>query len=209
MNASLLMQIVMVVVAVLIGVLYIEPTISQIKENQDATYAYQQEMKKVSAVNSALAAQVAVLDSLSLDKARALETYFPDRIDEVAVTRDIVAILQSVQAEPKTLAYVGRSEDDLAAEQPATDEISEEGGEMVEQTELVGTNRVTHVFNLSADFSYTQLKQFIDALALNNYPLFIKEIDMLPAESGFITTRFVIETYSQFPTTSAYEGDNN
>jgi hypothetical protein len=204
MNSSLLMQIVMVVVAVVIGLLYIEPTIAQIKQNQDATYAYQIEMKKVSDVNAALAAQVVVLDSLSLDKTQALESYFPDTIDEIVVIRDIVAILASVQSEPMTLSYVeAQSNINSGTSDQSSDELID--GEEPATVIPVVNSTVTHVFDLSVNVTYTQLKQFMDALAQNKYPLFVKDLTIVPEEGGFIRAKFTLETYSRFPTTSSFE----
>jgi hypothetical protein len=196
------MQVVMIVVAAVIGLVYIQPTISSIGEIQDSTYAYQLEIQKVADVNRALANHVAVVDSVSFDRMRALETYFPDYIDEIAITKDFVVIFDSIGVEPISIKYSGA---EITATEVSSEElVIEEGGEFP-AAPAEPVNPITpHTFDISAQFTYIQLKQFIDAINVSSYPLHIKEMKVTPSEGGFITADFSIETYSRFPGESLY-----
>ncbi|NCO62049.1 hypothetical protein GW879_01175, partial [Candidatus Kaiserbacteria bacterium] len=69
---NLFFQISMVAIAVTIGVLYINPTLKEIKITQANSLIYVEEISKVSAVNDALADKIAYIDNLSLANKQAL-----------------------------------------------------------------------------------------------------------------------------------------
>ncbi len=195
MNASLLMQIVMIAVAVIIGVSYIEPTIAQIKTIQDSTYAYQLEQKKVDTVTDALDVHLAAINSISNEKVRALETYIPDYVDRIVVMKDIKVITESVGLSVKALSYAGPQEP-TAPEQ--SDEIIEEStDDLAAAKAAVQQGVIPHTFTVSVEATYTQLKQLIDAFAVNSYPLHITNLQLTPNAGGFITAVLTLETYSR------------
>jgi hypothetical protein len=53
-----------------------------------------------------------------------------------------------------------------------------------------------HVFNLSVDATYDQLKGLLRLLEQNNYPLEVHALDIQKSEGGFLNVSLDLVTYS-------------
>jgi len=179
---NLFFQISMVAIAVTIGVLYINPTLKEIKATQANSLIYTEEISKVSAVNDALADRIAYMDNLSLANKQALIKYLPDKLDEVAVLKDLKSILSTQSIEPKTLTYKG---------------TENQKGTVDGFGNSTNSGLITHQFEISADITYADLKGLLKALEVNNYPLSVTSLTVNPSENGFLAVDISLATFSR------------
>jgi len=182
---NLFFQISMIVIAITIGVLYINPTLKEIKITQADSLAYTEEISKVSAVNNALADKIAYIDNLSLANKQALLKYLPDKIDEVSVLKDLKSILSMQSIEPKTLIYKG------------TVDQKETVDSFDDSNNSPNLGFITYQFEITADITYTDLKGLLKALEINNYPLSVTALTINPSENGFLAVDISLATFSR------------
>ncbi len=177
MSHSFIFQVLMIVVAVAIGLLYIRPTLAEIKTLQDTTMMYQAEIDKVAQVNALLAAQRQKKDSVSTTDSDALRRYMPNEVDEVQVMKDISVILGSVNLSPDTLSYAGASGD-----------ASNDGSGAVLYTE--------HTFSVGVTVTYVQLKALLKAIEVNDYLLQVNDLSITPGEDEVLTVTFTLSAFA-------------
>lgn len=179
-RTSLLSQIFMVIIAIIVGVMYISPAIAKIKTTQDSTDLYIQELAKVSAVNTELASRVAKVDSVPLEAKQALLRYVPDTIDEIVVMKDIQAILAASNIVASGLAY-----NNVAEASPNGDEMA---------IELPYT---PYAFTVAFDTTYEQLKEFFSLIETNDYLFEISSLDLSPSDSGLLSVQMTLKVFSR------------
>jgi hypothetical protein len=175
-------QLFMVVLAVAILLLYIRPTVTDIRATQDQISTYQYELDRVTDVNDLLRSHAAAIDALPLSNIQALERYLPSRIDEIAVMRDLQLIVEEVGVDLVTLEYAGGDGPEKA--DPSLEVVS------------VGNNPVSTKFNLGVTASYNELKTLLTALEVNNYQLTVESADITPVDEGRLNANFVLVAYS-------------
>lgn len=175
---SFFTQIVMLALSIGMLFFYVQPTFGEIGRIQDSIIRYQEEQSRVNEVNAKLAALVSKLNAISSSDMKAVLTYLPDRIDHVAVSRDIYLISESSEMYLKDIEY---SE---VAVNRANDELSQ-----VAQP-------VRHEFVVSGEGTYDQIKKFLEMLEKNNYPLEVVDLKIQSAENGLITAEMTLATYS-------------
>jgi len=176
---QLFYKIAMVVIAITIGFLYINPTISKIKSTQDMSQIYMEEATKVASVNKQLSDRLHDIDSLTLSNKQALLIYLPDKIDDVSVLKDLNTILKQQQIVANSLVCKG----------PV---IKKDNNEVVETSWLT-----THQFEIVADVTYAQLKELLGAIEINNYPLQVALLTVDPSENGFLIATLLLSAFSR------------
>ena len=176
---SLFTQIGMIVVAVIITVLYIKPTVANIRSTEETTATYSAEADKVSDVNKMLSEQVAKVNSVTSADGEALKRYMPDSVDEVAVMKDLSAIFTALNI-PLTALTAGTAA--VLSGDSATDQTS---------------HLTTHSFTVGATMSYPELKKLLSALEVNNYLLQIDSLKVTPSESGDLAVSLSLSTFSR------------
>ncbi len=179
-------QLFMVVLAVAILLLYIRPTVTEIRATQDNISAYEYELDRVTNVNELLRSHASAIDALPLSNIQALERYLPSRIDEIAIMRDLELIVNEVGVELVTLEYAG-SEASEAAADPSL-EVTSYGNKPIETK-----------FRLGVSASYDELKSLLSAIEINNYQLLIESADVTPTEAGLVSADIVLVAYSLEP----------
>lgn len=178
---GLFTQIAMLILAVAIIITYVQPTFVRIGSVQDDIGVYEEQRSKVAAVNGQLAALVARMESVSNDDKRRLLTYLPDSVDEVAVQRDLVAIMAEAGVIYKSVSYMGKIEDLSTASD--------------EKVILPAASS----FELAMDGTYGQIKNFLRLLEQNQYPLEIRNLDINQLEGGFLNANVQLYTYAYKP----------
>lgn len=160
----------MIVVACTIGIMYIKPTVSDIRVIEQTTKKYQDEIEKVSIVNQTLANTLSLLDSLPTADSEALKRYLPDTVDEVSVMKDITQIFTSVGTLVEGIVY----------QPPSTDESA------VVDDGAVDLYKGLQKYNFTVDAVLTtaQLSQVLSALEINNYLLQVSSLKVAPEENG-------------------------
>ncbi len=175
-------QIILIIFSGLLGFVYIKPTFDDVTETQDKIVQYQQEISKVSSVNAKLDQLLVEHDSVSSSDRMRLLTYMPDRVDTVAVPRDLNAILERVGVSMDQVSYKGVVQEGVVP------------GEIIEST----TNEAEkHQFTISFESSYDQLKSILQLMEGNVYPLEVYELTVRESEGGFLSVDMDIVTYDR------------
>jgi hypothetical protein len=167
----------MIVVAVTIGLMYIRPTLAEIKVLQDDAMMFEDEKGKVAEVNAELARKVATKDSVSDSNSDALKRFMPNEVDEIRVLKDIDAILRSVNVAPLTLTYGG------VADSAATDSAG-------------SSLYATHTFDVGVAVTYEKLKELLLALEVNDYVLQVNNLSIAPSEDEELSVTFSLAAFS-------------
>ena len=187
-RSSLFTQLVMIIVAVVVGIMYINPTVTKIKTTQDSNDLYKQELTKISAVNDLLSAHVMKIDSVPLQSKQALLTYVPDSIDELIVMRDLQAILAASNIEASTLVFDGDGE---------SDGNTSTNGSNNEEIAVEFSPYTRYTFTVDFETTYEQLKNFFGLIETNNYLLEISSLEINPAESGLLSVKISLTAFSR------------
>lgn len=177
---GLFSQIVTVLLAVGIAFFYIEPTFSEIGKMQDDMALYKQEREKVDAVNSQLSALVSKLNSVEETDQRKLLNYIPDEVDPIAVPR----ILQ-IMARQSGLLFTAFDYDGVDFKSLQTAEQSS-----------VKDYPVPHSFMVSVEGTYKQIKNMLELMEKNEYPLEVHNLEIKVLEGNFLSADMTIVTYS-------------
>lgn len=93
MRNSAITQIALVVISFIIIVTFIRPTFADIRDTQDEIYQYADATAKANEFNTLLQQLLARERSFSNDDKRALETFLPNEVDQLAVMSDIESIV--------------------------------------------------------------------------------------------------------------------
>lgn len=176
---GLFTQIAMIVVSVGILITYVQPTFGEISSIQDDIEVYEEERAKVSAVNQQLAQLVERLETVSAEEQRALLTYIPNEVDAIAVPRDLQFIAEEAGVLYKQVSYL-----EVADGLFSDDQIEDEGFP------------VPHAFSVEIEGTYSQIKDFLELLEQNNYPLEVHEMNVQVIEGGILGVDLRIVTYS-------------
>jgi hypothetical protein len=179
MSKNLLVQVAMIALSIGIVVTFVEPTFSEIGELQDDIAVYQTEQRKVSEVNNQLSSLVRVLNEVVPDDQRRLLTYMPDTVDTISVVRDLSLI--SNEAGVLFVSAVS------AGLKNATNQ-SEKVADSIQPKE--------HLFNLSVEGTYGQLKNLFILLEQNNYPMEAQNIVVQKREGGFLSMEVSLSVFS-------------
>ncbi len=180
---GLFSQLLLLVLTGLLAFTYIKPTVTDITQTQEKIATYDQEISKVSNVNSTLAKLVTEYNNVSSSDRMKLLTYMPDAVDTVAVPRDIAAIAARAGVLLSDVSYSGAVQQSAAA----FDEV----------TIVVDTEPEAHKFSVAFEGSYDQLKFFLKMLEENVYPLEVRELVIEKGEGGFLSVTMEIVTYDR------------
>lgn len=176
---SLFTQIGMIIVAVVITIMYIKPTYSNIKTTQDTTTLYDDEAAKVKEVDLMLEQKIAAIDGVSVNDVDALKRYMPDSVDDVSVLKDIQAIFTALQLPISTLTAGGMS--------PVTED----------------PRFVAHTFAVTSKMTYEEVKVLLHAIEVNDYLLQINTLKMIPGEEDLVSVDIGMTAFSRASTLPA------
>jgi hypothetical protein len=181
---SPIIQLFMIVLAVAIVLLYIQPTIQTIRATQDQAAVYQSELNRVTEVNDILRGHSNAINTLPLSDVQALERYIPTTIDEIAVMRDLQLIVNEANVKLIALEYGGPVQ------------LTAGDGSAVVETETSSKELVPVSFTLGVETSYDGLKTLLRALEVNNYQLTVAGADITPSLEGTLTVNLDLVTYA-------------
>lgn len=175
---SFITQVGMIILSVGILLLYIRPDFAEIGVIQNAIVEYRTELEKVNSTNERLDFLVSKVNAISSTDSKALLTYIPDKIDDVAVSRDIFIISEEAGVYLETIAYDG------VKKSITSDATYNE------------SKPIPHSFMVGVSGTYEDVKTFFSNLEQNNYPLEIYSLEMSSTETGLIKAEVNIITYS-------------
>ncbi len=188
MSHSLFIQLGMVVVAGIITVMYIMPTMEEIRTVQDKIAVYEKEIENVTSVNQKLQASVSQVQSVSPDNKQALDRYLPNQFDVVSVMKEINTILTGLNLEPTALEFTGGGSGES---NNSNSEAVATSGSFDSATHAL----VPYTFTFSVDLEYDELKQLLSTIETNDYLLEINKLEVAPAEDDDLTATFEVSRY--------------
>jgi Tfp pilus assembly protein PilO len=175
-NASVLVQVALLLIAISLLFFYVRPAFSNISTDQDRVSEYNEAITQASELNSLLQNLQSQIDNLPRTDRAALETYLPETIDGIKVQRAIKAYVDRRELELDALGQGDRSE------------FGESGY----------LNQMT--FNVTVRGDYSEVKDFLRDTERNPYPLHVTNLAITPlgsdgsrvsAEVTFATYEFV------------------
>lgn len=172
--AGAFLQILFLVVAVGIGFTYLHPTFTEIQSIQDDIQYYKDEIAKVDSVNEQLRQLVSQLEAIPRDDRQALFTYMPDEIDALSVMKDISLIGEASELQIATIAMSDGSTENY-----------------LEKVEGKVSPEVTS-FQVDANGTYAELKQFLALLEQNSYQLMVSSLLITPENDEEVTSEDVL-----------------
>ncbi len=178
---GLFTQIGMMIISVGIIITYIQPSFAEVEVIQDNIEKYQIEREKVVSVNSKLSSLALTMDSVSGEDKRRLQTYLPDAVDSISVSRDIYLITEQAGVFYKGVEYAGQEKE--TRNRNRTETTSDTATE-------------PHTFSLTVEATYEQLKDLLRLLEQNSYPLEVHNMEITKMEGGFLGVSLDLVTYS-------------
>ncbi len=176
---GLFSQISMLILSVSIIITYVKPAFEVIGTVQDSIEVYSNERKKIESVNLQLATLTSKINSVSNNDRKSLLTYLPDKVDEIAVSRDLSFIAKEAGIIYKNSSSNGNKENANSTN--------------LEETTVIPK---AHSFSLSVEGTYSQLKNFLRLVEQNNYPLEIHDMNITSVDGGFLQAEIDFVTYS-------------
>lgn len=173
-NSTFFIKLTLVVIAVLIGIMYIKPTLDSISEVQDDILTYQNEINNVGQVNARLASLVSQIDSVSNTDQQALLRYLPNQIDELVVLQDIQSIISRHNFIIQDVSY--------------DENISN-------NEEIDGV--VVHQFSFSGSTNYAELKALLATFAQNDYLLEFQKLEVTAAAGDTLDVTAELVAYTR------------
>ncbi len=191
---GLFSQILFLLLSIALDFTYIKPAFTKIDATQDKIETYALEINKVSLVNSKLSSLVSSYNNITQSDRLKLLTYMPDEVDTIAVPRDLYAIATQAGVIVRGIEYGGSQSEksgqmssDLALFDPS---LAPAGATPSGEPEA-------HVFTLSFEGSYAQLKTVLALLEENAYPLEVHKMEIEKTKGGFLTVEMDIITYDR------------
>ena len=184
---SFLTQIGMVVVAVVIVIMYIQPKITSIRQIQDLTNQYETETLNVSQVNESLKSKIIAIEAINPQDTQALARFLPDRVDDIAVQKDISLMLESQSITLYDIGYKGSTADKQASE----DAINEYN------------SAVEYYFSATFESTYAQLKNILSLFESNDYQLQVSNLKISESAQGKLKVELNLTTFARASSTAA------
>jgi hypothetical protein len=172
----------MIGIACTIVLMYIKPQITIIRETQDVTAKYEAETQNVSQVTQDLKSKMAAIEALRPQDTAALERYLPDYIDDIAILKDISAIIETSAINQYSVVYSGT--------RTATDDSLEAESGSDKKT-------IEHEFAVAFSANYSQVKTILSVLETNNYLLRVTDLNLVDSAEGDLTVTMKLTAFSR------------
>ncbi len=193
MRYKLLSQIVLILIAFVIIFSYVKPTLLSLRDTQDEIFQYTDAINKISQLNQRLSELVQKRNSIPSSDISLLESYLPSSIDDMKIKADIT----------KMAKESGLTVSSLSSEDPVLP-----GNDVLFEGERIVSDGTAHVdFTVDLSGSYESLKNLIQLLEQNRYPLEIVELTFgsfiesddaiqVASEDAIAAYTLVLRTYS-------------
>ena len=171
----------LLIMAVTIAITFIRPTMAEIGSNQDKILLYQEEIAKVSNVNSKLSKLVDTYNTVSLTDKTRLRTYMPDYVDTIAIPSDIYAIALEAGVILDSVSFGGIDKSDASAAETTSSTMPP----------------TLYIFSASMQGSYSQIKRFLELTEQNHYPLEVRTLSVTGGTGGYLSAEVSLGTYGR------------
>ncbi len=178
---SFLTQIGMVVVAVMIVLMYIQPKISAIRDIQDLTTQYETETQNVSQVNEDLRSKIMAIEAINPQDSKALGQFMPDEVDEIAVLKDLSTMLELQAITLYDVEYKGSNSQAQALEGALNEYNSAQ----------------EYYFTATFSSTYEQLKSTLALFETNNYMLQVSNVKISEGTTDLLTVEINLTTFAR------------
>lgn len=179
---GLFTQIALIILSVGIIMTYIKPTFASISANQDTMNTYIVEREKIDQVNQKLNTLKQKASTLSVSDKERLLNYLPNEVDTIIVPRDLEFISREAGVVLKEITYEGMPE-------------LKEGD--ISTVGVLPVIPQPALFSVAIEGNYNQVKNFLDLLQQNHYPLQIQELSIQKKEGGFLSAEVLMATYQR------------
>lgn len=162
MGYRMITQIILIVTAVLIVFTYVRPTLVGVKSVEDQAHQYTGAVTQASEYNQHLGSLIQKENSFSPANIKAVETFLPPSIDNVAVVADINTIASQANLVSKTISVDKR-----------TVNVNTPNPKLATSS----APSLTHTdFSVTLNGTYSDFQQFLLLLAENKYQLDITKL---------------------------------
>lgn len=205
MSYRLISQAILFILAILIGVTYVQPQFVELQVQQAEVAKYADAVDKAQQFNNKLNELLNQVDSVSPVALRQLEEYIPLSIDSVAVSRDINTIAERSGLLVRQLQGSEEGADSGTVRQVQDvfdEELMEGGDESVVAVARAKSMLASRTFTVDVSGTYDQLISFLEATESNKYPLQVMKMEIASGEgvveetSGASNYTITLKTYS-------------
>ena len=161
MNSSLFGQIALIIVAIILIVSFIQPTMASIGEIQDELFEVNDAISKIELFNDELQSKLLTIESIPQSDIDALDTFLPTEVDVLGVMADIAFIADSAGVTIETLS------NDQAEENSSTN-----------SSDVKNNLHNSVAFALTITGGYQSFKDFLTLTEYNDYPLHVTSIEI-------------------------------
>lgn len=205
------LQILLLITAVVIVFTVIKPKFEAIRLVQTETVSYKSAVDNIGQYNARLQQLASQASAISATELTALHRYLPEKVDTVAVGRDIANIAgknglllldvvvkdgKEILTETENIAPAADSALGMEGSEVST---TPDPGMFVEgQASRKSSVLMSHVFQVSAIGTYESMKSMLQDIERNDYPLRVIELAFTVDEedSDLIDYSLLLETYS-------------
>lgn len=171
MSNNSILQIGLIIIAVVVAIVYIKPTVASIGSVQDELFVYEDAVSKATEFNELLSGLLATERSFSAEDMEALDRFLPTSIDQAQIMRDLETIIKDFDV---TLLSISAGE----VQNSRTENVDEDGNSIVE------SRLSSQDFILTIDGTYDVFKNLLAKLERNSYPLEVTEISFSGQEGN-------------------------
>ena len=179
---GLFSQLALIILSVLLVFTYVKPSLVKVKETENRVGLYQEQRMKVQAVNDKLVTLKVAVDNVSEADQKNLLVYMPNTVDTIAVPRDIKFITEDAGVVLDEVRYIGPIKQSVGTE----------------LNEAIKNKPEAHVFEVSFQGSYEQIKKTLASFEKNVYPLEVHELHIVEQEGGFLKASLKLHTYNRY-----------
>ena len=178
MRMRLITQLILVIVAVLIVIMYIQPRFATLQVIQRESVQFSEAVAKAKQFNDQLNLLLNQANTLTPAEESRLAMYLPFQIDTVAVARDLENLAETYNLTVLSIETNSRESSESAV---ANQESADFGATPAAQD--VRDQLVTQTVSISVAGGYEDFKTFLQATEANAYPLQVTSLS-LAAQTG-------------------------
>lgn len=184
-NLSLLKTLIFIGVAGVVTYFFTMPQLAEMRSNQEQTTLFQNEIERVSNVNSILSQLQSNISSLPISDRQKLDRFLPTSVDQLLILKEIEALLVESEIEPISLAS-----DQFQSPQAGNRRVET----AADANEFVTTTTISTTFVAT----YEAIQTFLSLTEQHPYVLQFKTLAMLPVEDdpSLVTVEAQIHVFS-------------
>lgn len=196
MTFKLLRQVLIVGLSVAVIFLFIQPKLGELRELQGEVQQYDNAIKNATEFTNLLRSQLNQIEAIDPADERALNTFLPNELDPIVVSRDIQTIGQQNRLLVQSITYTESITDQSvrAVQDPAADGTDDLG--------TVAPTVVRTPVTVSVQGEYEDFVRFLRTLEANVYPLRVVNVEIGFADQSDDDTAVIGEPNGTYTVTA-------